>query len=54
MEKRYVKEIANDVMKKVSEDKKKEVRRILQLCHSGYLSSLDAVREIIDVENSER
>ncbi len=46
--KRYVKEFANDEMKKSSNSRKSEIRAILNNYERGMITDLEAVKSICD------
>lgn len=46
--KRYVKEFANDEMKYCSEKRKEQIEKILRNYEKGMITSLEAVKGIVD------
>ena len=46
--KRYVKEFANDEMKCCSEERKTEIQHVLDVYKRGLITSLEAIKAIVD------
>ena len=51
--KRYITEMANDLMKRSAPETRKEIENIVQACKRGYLTELDAVRGLTDIWESD-
>lgn len=50
MMKRYVKELANDILcKNFPEEKRQKIERIIYLCDIGIITSCEAAKEILEV-----
>lgn len=48
--KRYVKEIANDILcKNYPEQEKQKIEKVINLCNKGLITSLEATKMIIDI-----
>lgn len=47
--KRYVKELANDILcKGLPEEKMGQIKKAVKLCERGYITSCEAARLILD------
>lgn len=47
--KRYVKELANDILcKDLPEENKAQIKKVVKLCERGYLMSYETAKLILD------